>query len=132
MHVRVDAATGRIKHVSTVPFTLPVLAGETDLDLDVTQPPHEPTWATRRWRWCRVTPTGGIEIDPALVPDAWAPVRAERDRRLLVSDWTQAVRDAPLTAAQKNAWAEYRQALRDIPQTFPTPQAVIWPTPPGP
>jgi hypothetical protein len=56
----------------------------------------------------------------------WKAVRAERDRLLAACDWTQ-VADAPLTAAEKTAWAEYRQALRDVPQDFDSPDDVIWP-----
>jgi len=40
-------------------------------------------------------------------------VRAQRDRLLSASDWTH-VADAPV---DKAAWAEYRQALRDFPQS---------------
>jgi hypothetical protein len=40
-----------------------------------------------------------------------AKIRAERDRLLSESDWTQ-VADAPVNKA---AWATYRQALRDLP-----------------
>ena len=60
---------------------------------------------------------------------AWDRVRCERDRLLAACDWTQ-VADAPLTAAQKTAWKAYRQELRDIPQTFDDPDAVVWPTEP--
>ena len=58
---------------------------------------------------------------------AWDGVRAERDRLLAASDWTQ-VADAPVDAA---AWAAYRQALRDVPQDFDSPDDVVWPTPPA-
>jgi len=57
---------------------------------------------------------------------AWDRVRAERDRLLAASDWTQ-VADAPVDAA---VWAVYRQALRDVPQDFASPDAVVWPTAP--
>ena len=57
---------------------------------------------------------------------AWDALRAERDRLLAASDWTQ-VADAPVDAA---AWAVYRQALRDIPQDFASPDAVVWPEQP--
>ena len=40
-----------------------------------------------------------------------AQVRAQRDRLLSASDWTQ-VLDAPV---DREAWATYRQALRDLP-----------------
>jgi len=56
----------------------------------------------------------------------WAQVRAERDRLLTDCDWTQ-VADAPLTASVKEAWADYRQALRDIPQTQDDPDSIVWP-----
>ena len=56
----------------------------------------------------------------------WKAVRAERDRLLTASDWTQ-VADAPLTASVKQAWADYRQALRDIPQTQNNPDSIVWP-----
>lgn len=40
-------------------------------------------------------------------------IRASRDNKLLVSDWTQ-IPDSPLTTEQQAAWATYRQELRDI------------------
>ena len=58
---------------------------------------------------------------------AWDWVRRERDRLLAASDWTQ-VADAPVDSA---AWAVYRQALRDVPQDFDSPDDVVWPTPPA-
>ena len=60
---------------------------------------------------------------------AWAQVRVERDRLLADCDWTQ-VADAPLTAGEKEAWADYRQALRDIPQTQDDPDDIEWPEEP--
>ncbi|RQO63108.1 hypothetical protein DBR47_00610 [Paucibacter sp. KBW04] len=42
-------------------------------------------------------------------------VRAQRSAAIAASDWTQ-LPDNALTAAQKSAWANYRQALRDLPQ----------------
>lgn len=60
---------------------------------------------------------------------AFAELRAERSRRLAACDWTQ-VADAPLTDEQKSAWASYRQALRDLPQTATDPASVVWPEPP--
>lgn len=41
-------------------------------------------------------------------------MRNERDRRLVASDWAMAT-DAP---TDKAAWAEYRQALRDLPNNW--------------
>jgi hypothetical protein len=53
-------------------------------------------------------------------------VRAERDQLLVASDWTQ-VLDAPVN---QEAWAEYRQALRDIPQQDGFPWDVEFPAKP--
>tara|TARA_Y100000401_G_scaffold35656_1_gene26655 strand:- start:692 stop:1108 length:417 start_codon:yes stop_codon:yes gene_type:complete len=40
--------------------------------------------------------------------------RAERNRRLEASDWTQ-LADSPLSATKKTEWATFRQTLRDLP-----------------
>lgn len=61
----------------------------------------------------------------------WADVRAERNRRLYDCDWTQG-NDSPLTGQEKQAWKDYRQALRDVPQDFDDPGDVVWPTKPWP
>ena len=54
-------------------------------------------------------------------------VRAERNRRLSETDWTQ-VADAPVDQA---AWATYRQALRDITAQEGFPWDVQWPQMPA-
>jgi hypothetical protein len=63
--------------------------------------------------WCyTVTVTDKTEEEIAADTAARAArVRAQRDRLLAASDWTQ-VADAPVDQA---AWATYRQALRDLP-----------------
>lgn len=53
-------------------------------------------------------------------------VRCDRNNRLTESDWTQ-VGDAPV---DKQAWATYRQALRDIPAQSGFPWEVTWPAQP--
>jgi hypothetical protein len=62
-------------------------------------------------------------------------VRDERDRLLAESDWTQ-VPDAVNAGADQDAWAAYRQQLRQLPEQASFPWDVIWPeapeiTPPG-
>ena len=52
-------------------------------------------------------------------------LRAERDRLIAETDWW-ASSDLTMTDAQ----TEYRQALRDIPDTFSTLDTVIWPNKP--
>lgn len=64
------------------------------------------------------------------VPDtdyAWQWVRADRNRMLKESDWTQGT-DAPI--ASREAWATYRQELRDITNQ-PDPLNIVWPEKPG-
>jgi hypothetical protein len=55
-----------------------------------------------------------------------AQVRAERDRLLAVTDYTQ-LADAPGDAT---AWASYRDALRNLPTRSGFPWTMIWPTKP--
>jgi hypothetical protein len=57
----------------------------------------------------------------------WDDIRGKRDKLLSQSDYTQ-VADWP---GDKEAWATYRSALRDITTTFSDPASVVWPTPPG-
>lgn len=59
----------------------------------------------------------------------WDYVRSVRNGKLSASDWT-VLPDAPLSEIQKSEWLSYRQALRDIPQTYTIPADVVWPDPP--
>jgi predicted metal-binding protein len=54
-------------------------------------------------------------------------IRAERDALLAATDWTQ-LPDVP--EATREAYAIYRQALRDIPEQSGFPDAVEWPIKP--
>lgn len=56
-----------------------------------------------------------------------ANVRAQRNRLLAECDWTQ-LSDSPV---DKQAWANYRQALRDISAQAGFPWAVEWPHDPN-
>ena len=88
------------------------------------------------------------EVDPVLVDGVWlqqyvvsqmdaevAAAKTEeqasrdrvvRDKLLIDCDWTQ-VADAPI---DKQAWATYRQALRDLPSQQGFPWTTTWPTQP--
>lgn len=62
----------------------------------------------------------------------YAQVRKDRDTLLIQSDWTQ-FNDSPLSAADKEAWATYRQQLRDITEHLSGVtdlEQVPWPTEP--
>ena len=57
-----------------------------------------------------------------------AAIRARRDQLLAESDWTQ-LPDVP--EATKAAWADYRQALRDLTAQDGFPDAIQWPSTPA-
>lgn len=72
--------------------------------------------------------TGEIYETPDAPPNierAWADVRAQRNVKLAACDWTQ-LPDAPVN---KEAWAVYRQQLRDITSQA-DPFEIVWPTEP--
>lgn len=50
-------------------------------------------------------------------------MRLHRDRLLTESDWAM-TSDAP---TDKTAWAEYRQALRDLPATWKPASTITFP-----
>jgi len=67
------------------------------------------------------------------IQEAWARFRAERDRRLAETDWVVArayERGEPVP----EAWAAYRQTLRDLPAQLTDEQVLAgdipWPEPP--
>lgn len=65
-------------------------------------------------------------IDLRSKDDEWIKVRKDRGIKLNASDWTQ-LPDVPL--ATKEAWAAYRQQLRDV-TLQPDPFNIVWPQPP--
>ena len=65
-------------------------------------------------------------VEPRPDEEVWPVIRARRAVLLAESDWTQ-LPDVPLPT--KEAWATYRQALRDI-TLQPDPHNIIWPTQP--
>lgn len=67
--------------------------------------------------------------DPADTPTlTWDDIRADRDKRLAETDWTQTP-DVPQETIWK--WKTYRQDLRDIPQKQTDPNNITWPTKPS-
>lgn len=67
-------------------------------------------------------------LDPETIPEEWLEerMRLQRDRLLAESDWTQ-TNDAPV---DREAWATYRQALRDFPSTWEPSDTADFPNPP--
>ena len=56
-----------------------------------------------------------------------AAVRTDRNTRLAACDWTQ-LPDAPV---DRQAWATYRQELRDVSSQTGFPWNVVWPSEPS-
>jgi len=69
-----------------------------------------------------------IEAARPIVQEAkWCEaMRSQRDALLVASDWTQ-VADAPV---DREAWATYRQALRDFPASWTPGPTADFPDPP--
>lgn len=80
------------------------------------RPSLEHAWNGSEW----------VLTDPV---DCLSVVRNRRNKLLSESDWTQ-ISDAPV---DKQAWADYRQALRDLPSQYPNLtdiSEVVWPEQP--
>jgi hypothetical protein len=58
---------------------------------------------------------------------SWEQVRSQRNTELKLTDW-RAVKDRTMS----QAWKDYRQALRDLPQDHADANSAVdnWPQPP--
>lgn len=73
---------------------------------------------------------GEAQILPYMPPPpTWEIIRGRRNALLFESDWAIMADADP--KPNKETWLVYRQALRDVPQSFSTPEAVVWPTKPS-
>lgn len=61
--------------------------------------------------------------------EKWSTVRAIRDANLKATDWIVLKYQEIGESIPQNV-AEYRQALRDIPNVYDNPDDVVWPTKP--
>lgn len=68
-----------------------------------------------------------LVLQDRVVVITWQQIRSKRNNLLSLSDYTQ-MADWP---GDKAAWATYRQALRDLPQTYTNAADVVWPSKPG-
>ena len=72
---------------------------------------------------------GEAELIPYVPPaPTWEQIRAHRNSFLTASDWSIMADADPKPS--KQSWLDYRQALRDIPQTFSSPEEVVFPNKP--
>ena len=65
-------------------------------------------------------------VVPLSIEEASRNKRLARDAKLMACDWTQ-VLDSPVN---REAWAVYRQQLRDIPAQPGFPYNIVWPNTP--
>ena len=62
----------------------------------------------------------------------WKELRAERDTILSQTDKYATIDFPHGSEAAKQAWLDYRQALRDLPANTTDPENPIWPEAPTP
>jgi len=67
---------------------------------------------------------GKVTFKPAEIYQDWFSIRIARNGLLNGTDWTQ-LSDVPDDLKVK--YANYRKALRDMPQTYENPEDVVWP-----
>jgi hypothetical protein len=68
-----------------------------------------------------------LVLQDRVVVITWEQIRSKRNNLLALFDYTQ-MADWP---GDKEAWATYRQALRDLTQTYTNAADVVWPSKPG-
>jgi hypothetical protein len=56
----------------------------------------------------------------------WERIRNWRNAELKATDWTQILD----SQCDKTSWADYRQNLRDLPETVSDPAEIVFPKPP--
>jgi hypothetical protein len=102
-----------------------IIENNTVVNVAVANTPLADNWIASEVAAIGDTYENGQFIKPEPDPIAAADVvRAERNRLLDESDWTQ-LEDA---IVDKQAWVDYRQALRDVPQQAGFPWTINWPT----
>ena len=79
-----------------------------------------------RWDGTQAVERTEEDLEADRLPVITAQARAQRDKLLADTDWTQ-VLDAPIDAETREAYRVYRQALRDIPEQEGFPETITWP-----
>jgi len=85
-----------------------------------------PIFVEGRWRANYIIQELDTEELAASIERESALVRAQRDRLLAESDWTQ----LPGSPVDQKVWAEYRESLRNITNQSKFPLNVEWPNKP--
>lgn len=107
---RTDTTTFTLEEIQDAGFTGPYEIPEYDEET------QEVNWDSESLSWL----VNDKELPPIYEPteeELMEMVRMKRNLFLSNSDWTQ-LPDSSLTVEIKNKWKEYRQVLRDLPQTI--------------
>jgi Phage tail assembly chaperone protein len=98
-------------------------------NIDYVYTDQELTWLTDDYIYDDTTKSWtyspSITYDQSII-DQYAFVKRLRNKKLAETDWTQ-MPDIP--SDMREAWAAYRQALRDVPEQT-DPFEIEWPAPP--
>jgi hypothetical protein len=76
--------------------------------------------------WNYLSPEQEYTRDTIPIDYVWERLRIKRDGLLRQTDWRM-VTDATWDT---EVWAEYRQALRDLPDETDDPRTAVWPESP--
>ncbi|WP_417585154.1 phage tail assembly chaperone [Pelagibacterium sp.] len=71
-------------------------------------------------------PDPAQEPEPPTMEDLWLWLRSARNQRLTASDWV-ILRNLETSEPVPQAWLDYRQALRDLPDNTIDPVDPDWP-----
>ena len=66
-------------------------------------------------------------MDELIAAEPMQKLRQERNYKLIQTDW---VNGGDVPQSIKDLWYPYRQALRDITETYTSLDDVVWPTKP--
>jgi hypothetical protein len=61
----------------------------------------------------------------------WKELRTERNKRIAQMDYLATIDYPHPTEEAKQAWLDYRQALRDLPANTTDPENPVWPVAPN-
>jgi hypothetical protein len=89
---------------------------------------HKAVWQNTIWSVQELETNDSELSSTCSAPEInWNSIRDQIQHRLDASDWTMM---SDVNLVNKEAWITYRQALRDIPQKYQDPAAIIWPVAP--
>lgn len=89
---------------------------------------HRAIWQNSAWNVQELEINNPEPLSTNSIPEVnWNSIRDQRQHKLDASDWTMM---PDINLENKEAWITYRQALRDIPQIYQDPTAIIWPVAP--